>query len=95
VRHRGGPEPQLREDGVVFDRMTDLSDGHRRRGEVRVDVVLIATPMPGDHHFRPYPAHVVLAANETFPGAIYRGLPRSRWRRFESLDRIHRRPPLA
>ena len=76
VHHGGGAKTQLREDNIVFGRMGDLRDRHRRFGQVRVDAILITASMPGDRHFGPYATDVVLALHEAFPRAVHRGLVR-------------------
>ena len=86
VNHGGSAKTQLREDDVVFERMGDLRDRRRRFGQVRVDVVLITASLPGNRHFGPYAADVVLALHEAFPRAVHRGLVRVIGYRLESLD---------
>ena len=67
VRHGRGPKTQLGEHHIVFGRVVDLRDGHRSRGEVRVDPVLLPTAMPGDRHLGPDARDVILALHEPFP----------------------------
>jgi hypothetical protein len=94
-RHGRRKPAQLSQYDVLFERVVTVCRRQRSFGQVRIDPVLLAAAMPGDHHLGPDTPDMIFALHEPLPSRVHGAAGRTRRRGVEVHIAHAEEPPLV